>query len=86
MRQEYLRAVVWPRHPAQSETGKPLYRYAIVGILVSDTPIKDIEGQNEVVVDGYAAGISNSLEVMHKRKANLPTGDAASVMCSLDLL
>jgi hypothetical protein len=42
---EHLRAVIWPRqtdeHPteAKDKDGKPVYRYAIVGMLVTDQPL-----------------------------------------------
>ena len=78
--------MVWPRqteaHPS-AETdaaGNPIYRYSIVGMLVTDRPLKV---PAEFLVDGSAGGLSEVLEVLPKYAPSRPPGDAADVLCSL---
>ncbi len=84
MIREHLRAVVWPRKPAK-EKGKPTnYRYAIVGMLVTDKPIEGLEGENEILLDGASFGLTDALVSMEKKvNAGQPFGDATGVLLSL---
>ena len=90
MGKEYLRAVVWPRDPI-TEGKKINYRYAIVGILVTDTPLDGIEGIknsaniSEILLDSDCKGIQMAIEMMPKfEQSGCVLGDASSVLCSLN--
>jgi hypothetical protein len=86
---EAFRGVVWTREQALDNNGKPVYRYAIVGMLVTDTPIAGLD-PNETVIDSEAVffdnsgGIAVALSNAKKFKAAAPLGDASSVLCSLN--
>lgn len=87
--------LVWPRQgydtPVISldERGNPLYRYLIVGMLVSDTPLERYNAPpethyiNEHVVEGYGFGelIGEALEVTPTRAPRgSRLGDAINVI------
>jgi len=57
--------VIWPRQ-RPNKTPKQ-YRYAIVGVLVTDKPL-ELEGKMEVVLDGATCGLSDLIEVIRKRE------------------
>lgn len=84
---EHFRGVVWPR-PADDTDGKPTYRYAIVGMLITDTPIAGLD-PNETVIDGTLTrfvdemGIAGALEHAPKFHAARTIGDANNVLLSL---
>jgi len=80
---EHLRAVVWPREPRNG-----IYRYVIVGMLVTDRPIEGLEGFNETILDDRAAGMSAVLAGMPKRENDRgwPIGDASEFLVSLEEL
>lgn len=80
--QEYFRGVIWPKDPVV-ENDKTNYRYLIVGLLVTDKPIPEFEGANEICLDGNAYGLSDSLPMIRKTTANYKLGDASSVLTSL---
>lgn len=52
---EYFKGLIFPK----PITGKPVYRYQIVGLLVTDQPILEFEGKDEILLDGtsYLADI-----------------------------
>lgn len=85
MRREHLRAVIWPRQSPKYPSPDGKYRYAIIGVLISDSPLQGIEGSDELLVDGYG-GISHNLEGMPKRPTNVPPGEADNILCMLSLL
>lgn len=82
-RREHFRGVIWPREPMIGPAGK-IYRYPIVGMIVSDHPIEMFEGKNEIVLDGNVRGMCDILEVTPRGKAAYPLGEADIVLCSLD--
>ncbi len=86
--QSIFKGVCWPRGPSTivSKDGKPIYRYAVVGVLVSDQPIEGLEGKNEVVLEGHGAMMAETLTTMPQREPNIKTGDATNVLLSLDEL
>jgi len=47
---QHFRGVIWPRPPMEGPAGT-VYRYPIVGMIVSSEPIEGFEG-NEVAIDG----------------------------------
>ena len=86
---EHFRGVVWPREPSQDEAGKKQYRYVIVGMLVTDTPIEGLH-PNETVIDGTMLryvpelGMAGAIERAPKFIAAGPTGDATGVLLGLN--
>ena len=86
---EQFRGVVWPRENGKDADGKPTYRYVVVGMLVTDTPIPGLD-PNETVIDGVVEryveelGIAGALERAPKFEASLPLGDANNVLLSLE--
>lgn len=96
---EVFRGVVWPRqgvfprdhkgqlhsHPPMKDTdGLPVYRYAIVGVLITDEPITGVDGFNEVVLNGVSTGLADSIAKTTPGMPMYPLGDATSVLISLD--
>lgn len=87
MHREHLKAVVWPRGPVDKAGGK-VYRYVVIGVVVSDKPIESLEGKNthglsEYVVDEDCSGLAGLLGSMATREPNLRLGDAVDVLSSL---
>lgn len=87
MRYDHLRCVVWPRKPIKSKgspTGK-VYRYTVVGMLVSDTPIDSIEGKNEVILDGggYGLRLGDTIGSIVQKKPKFKLGDATEALLAL---
>jgi len=80
-RKEAIRAVLWPR----DKVGVA-YRYAIVGMVFTDYPIPNLEGHNELVVDGDCPGLAELLNGLPTRKPKLPLGEASSVLCNLGII
>ena len=85
MRKEHLRCVLWPHGHREGPNGK-VYRYAIVGMLVSDKPIREFNGKNELVLDGSAPGMAEVLVNLKRKTPLYRLGDASSVLCSLDTI
>lgn len=85
---EFFKGVVWPRQTDKCEplTGPdgPIYRYAIVGMLVTEEPI-DAWDENTVVLCGPAFGVADMLSMLHKGWAppHVANSDATGVMLSL---
>lgn len=75
----HFRGVVFPK-----PEGK-LYRYMVMGLLVSHKPIPEFEGKNEVLLDGYDAGLSDTLPSIRqgKLKEGVILGDSNMVLTSL---
>jgi hypothetical protein len=83
---EYLRAIIWPRQgedipPATGGHGKPIYRYAIVGLILTDTPIDGLEG-NQYFVDGQSFGIADM--IAKGTETDISLGNANTVLTGLD--
>ena len=79
---EHFRGVVWPR--GNKEHG--VFRYAIVGILVTDKPLDNIDPKNEVVLDGMAAGMADAIQTIQQKEPAITLGDATMVLTSLDII
>jgi len=87
---EHVRAVVWPREPVEGPQGR-IYRYAVVGLVVSDRPIEAFHNpdgsiRNEVVLDGDAPGITEALAAVRQVEPTRKIGDAVDALCSLDAI
>lgn len=76
MDREYFKGIVWPRNDG------PLHRYVVVGMIVSEKPIPEFEGKNEVLIDGPGYGMSNLMSSIRHRESNFG-GDAVNVLLSL---
>lgn len=82
---QHLKAIVWPRPPTDEF---PIYRYAIVGMLVTGKPIASLEGKNrngvsEFLIDGQVFGIADLLDFAHKGTSDVNHGDASNWLCAL---
>lgn len=79
---EHFRGVVWPRE--RVDDGR-LYRYTIVGLLVTDKPLDGIEGKNEVVLDGSSFTLlSEALVSIKQVEPAIRIGDANMILTSLN--
>lgn len=83
---EYFRGVIWPRQPIK-EYVKENYRYTIVGILITDKPIENFDG-NEFLLDGNVEGfgIARSLSQIDQKQPAFRIGDANGILLTLDRL
>ncbi len=87
-RRENSKIVVWPRTPIDGPNGL-LYRYAVVGLIVTDTPIDSLEefqglgGVTEAVIDGKTL-LADALDKASKRQAKIRLSDASMVLTSLN--
>ncbi len=80
---ESFRGIVWPRvEQVSGADGVPVYRYPIVGMLVTDTPIEGTAA-GEVVLVGDAPGLAAVLARIDRGHAERTMGDAADVMMHL---
>lgn len=82
---QHFKGVIWPR--GEFKTGKrKVYRYPIVGMLVTDQPIPEFEGKNEIVLDGASSEVALALANIKGRDPKYRTGDATNVMLHLNEL
>jgi len=82
---EWFRGVIWPRE-LRSKSGKTVYSYAVVGIVVSSVPISELEG-NEFLLDGNTFGsFGGMLAGLPQKEPTIRIGDANMVLTSLDIL
>jgi len=80
---EHFRGLVWPRDPKQGPEGK-VYRYLVVGLLVTDTPIDGLEGHNETLLDSHSPGLSMVLKALPKYdNKGMPIGEVGNFVVSL---
>ena len=89
MKKEHVKLVVWPKQKGEKDAfngpnGK-IYRYVIIGMIVTDEPIKTLDGVNEVVFEGYS-GISEILKINNYRELNYKVGDATDVLLNLEYI
>jgi hypothetical protein len=82
---QHLKAIVWPRSATKEI---PQYRYVIVGILVTESPIESLEGKNkhgiqEFLLDGQVFGMADLLDYVHKGTPNVNHGEASNWLCGL---
>jgi hypothetical protein len=83
---EYFRGVIWPRKPTKNQTTSN-YRYIIVGMVVTDKPIEEFNG-NEFLLDGpvHGFGITNSLKGVEQKQPAFKIGTADQVLLMLDCI
>jgi hypothetical protein len=80
---QHIKSVIWPRGKFDTDKQK-VYRYIVVGMIVTDTPIEKWEGKNEIVLDGPSDNLVQSFTKIKQRKSKVKTGDAINVLLSLD--
>lgn len=76
----HFRGIVYPK-----PQGK-LYRYLVAGLLVSDKPIPEFEGRNEILLDGFDGGLSDILPAIRegKLREGVRLGTVDSVLTNLN--
>ena len=77
---EHLKTVVWPLGESKGN-----HRYVIVGMLVTDEPISEFEGKNDIVIDSDVI-MADRLAELPNRQPNMLPGDAVNVLLSLEEL
>lgn len=77
---QHIKGVVWPREPHLVK-GKKVYRYILVGMLVTDEPLSFDE---EVVLDCAPRDLAQSFDALPRRKPKCILGDATDVLLSLE--
>ena len=84
MKDEHLKAVIWPRDNRADAHGQQagLHRYVIVGMLVTSEPLPNLDG-NEHLIDGAVFGLGDLLSLAPQRAPKLRIGDSTSVLTSL---
>jgi hypothetical protein len=87
---QHVKAVIWPRGPMDGKVkrkGKqPIYRYTVIGLIVTDEPIPEFEGKNEILLDGPVNELVEPLTKIKSRKPKIKVGDATSVLLELDII
>lgn len=77
----YFRGAIWPQRPHPKAPN--LYRYAVIGTLVTTEPIPEFEGRDEVVLSGNAWMLVDALTGVPKGVRVHKTGDASDLLRSL---
>lgn len=82
---QYIKAVVWPHGPKEVK-GNKRYRYVVVGMIITENPIEELEGKNEIVLDGPVFGqpsVSDIMMCAKMREPKIKLGDANDVLVGL---
>jgi hypothetical protein len=77
---QHFRGVIWPRQ--NDEPDKGIYRYTVVGLLVTDKPLENLSA-NQIVLDGNADGMAEVLEAITQKEPKVQVGDATDVLLKL---
>jgi hypothetical protein len=83
MKREVFKGLVWPRDTALDNQGKPVHRYVVIGMLVTDEAIPEWDGVNEVVLSGSAYGLADSLSLINRGFIPIKVGTADDALMSL---
>lgn len=81
----HWKTVVWPKGKLEQDKKPDVYRYILIGMLITEKPIEALEGLNERVVEGDGTEVILALESNKKRKPNVRLGDATDVLLNFDL-
>jgi hypothetical protein len=57
---QHFRGLIWPRGELNG-----LHRYVIIGMLVTDKPLDNLDG-DQFLLDGHAAGIAEAIETIQQ--------------------
>lgn len=85
MGMSWFRGVLWPRRPLWKGKGKAkrkVYRYVVVGMLVSEKPLPDLPSNN-LWLEGFGGALWDAMAALPKQK-NRFGGTADSVLTNLD--
>lgn len=74
---QHFRGVVWPHNDK-----KGIYRYVVIGMVVTDKPLERLSG-NQIVLDGHSAGMAEALQAIQQKEAKIKVGDATDVLLNL---
>jgi hypothetical protein len=87
---QHFKGVIWPRgtYPAKVKGNKNVqnvYRYIVVGMMVTDTPISQFEGKNEIWLDGPVSNLVEPFaQTKIKKRPNCYSGDATNILLGLN--
>lgn len=78
---QHFRGVIWPRPEKDS-----CYRYVVVGMLVTDTPIENFSGNDTICLDGKSFQLMEALSAVEQTNPGVfpVRGDANSVLLRLN--
>lgn len=79
---EFFRGIIWPR---TDKTKPNIYRYVVVGMLVSDKPITEFSG-SQYILNGNAFGLSDTLAGIKAVKTDVGLGTADNVLTNLEYI
>lgn len=87
---EHFRGIIWPRDTRKAVDGSTVYRYTVIGLLVTDTPIDEFEGYTDnlgipgqIPLDGSSPGMAEVLRNVRIGKLKYNPGDAGDVLVGL---
>lgn len=88
---EHFRGVVWPRDSVEGRDGVPAYRYAIVGLLITDEPIEGLDPSQTVIdslieVSGDKVGFSGAIARADKFESPYGFANAVELAANLDMI
>jgi hypothetical protein len=63
---QYFRGVVKGNQPDSDLEGKPIYKYVIIGMLVTDEDIPELD-KSQAMLDGPACDLGIALSAIHQR-------------------
>jgi len=79
MIKEHFKGVVWPRQ--NLDTPCDVYKYVIIGMLVTDKPLPLAD--NQVILDGYGAGMAEVIQSIRQSDQSINFSDATNVLLRL---
>jgi len=79
MNKEHFKGVIWPRQNV--DTPCDIYRYVIIGMLVTDVPL-DLPN-DQIILDGYGAGMGEVIEAIKQSNQTIRFSDATNVLLRL---
>jgi hypothetical protein len=86
---EYFKGVVWEK-PDEKFESFGVYRYVVVGMLVTDKPVDELshETLKGMCLSGTTFGLAETLRLIPKFKINrqMRSADANSILCGLGRL
>ena len=88
---QHFKGIIWPREQQEGEVRvgkrgkaiKTIYRYVVVGMIVTDEPVTQFEGKNEIFLDGPDLALIQPFTRIKSRKMKFKPGDASGVLLSL---
>ena len=86
---QHFKGVIWPHGPVKGKIvgqkkKQNIYRYVVVGMIVTDKPVIEFEGENELFFDGPSNDLIQPFTKIKTRKMRIEPGNANAVLTSLD--